>query len=142
MNIAAVRSALGLAPIDLPAVLGKTLTCSEYSPNSVTVPHFYPQEVELNYATERNTFGGQPVIQANCMVLTAEQSNDIGGQQLLDAYLSHPSATSIKAALEADQSLGGVCKSVFVHDIDGYRLYTIGQAVYFGARFRVQVLGG
>lgn len=142
MDLAAVRAALGAAPASVPAVLGKTLTTTGYTPNTVNVPHFYPMEATLGYHGPLNTFNGQPVFEIACMLLTAEQANDVGGQQLLDAYLAHPSATSVKAALEADQTLGGICRSVFVHDIDGYRLYTVGVAAYYGARFHVQILGG
>ncbi len=141
MNIASIRAALGNAPAAV--VVGPTqLVCSAYTPTSVAPPCFYPGEVQLGYATAHNTFGGQPVIEATCMLLVAPESQDQEGQALLDAYLSHPGATSIKAALEADQTLGGVCKSVFVHDVDGYRLYTVGTVAYYGARFRVLVLGG
>ena len=142
MDIAAVRAALGNAPANVPAVLGKTLTCTAYTPNSVTVPCFFPVEVEVKYHDPHNTFGGQPVLEVMCRLLTAEQANDIGGQQMLDAYLSHPSSTSVKAAIEADQTLGGTAKLAFVHDIDGYRLYTIGLNAYYGATFHVLVMGG
>lgn len=142
MDVALIRAALGNTPANVPAVLGKTITCTAYTPSSVTVPAFFPAECELHYADARGTFNGQPVIDAVCRILTAEQANDIGGQQMLDAYLSHPSSTSVKAAIEADQTLGGLCKSVFVHDIEGYRLYTVGLNAYYGANFRVQILGG
>jgi len=142
VDIAAVRAALGRAPATVPAVLGKQITCTAYTPNSVTVPCFFPAEVEVKYHDARNTFNGQPVIEAMCRLLTAEQANDVGGQQLLDAYLSHPSSTSVKAAIESDQTLGGAAKLVFVHDIDGYRLYTVGLNAYYGATFRVLVMTG
>jgi hypothetical protein len=141
VNIAAIRAALGNAPANV-AVGSAQLACTSYTPTSVMVPCFYPSEVQLGYATERNTFNGQPVIEATCMLLTAPESQDQEGQALLDAYLSHPGSTSIKAALEADPSLGGLCKLVFVHDVDGYRLYTVGTTAYYGARFRILVMGG
>ena len=142
MDVAAVRAALGRAPANLPAVLGKTLTCSAYLPNTVNVPHFYPADVTMGYHHPNNTFNGQPVLEVVCMLLTAEEGNDVGGQQLLDAYISHPASTSIKGALESDLTLGGISRSVFVHDVDGYRLYTVGLVPYYGVRFHVQVLGG
>ena len=141
MNIKAVRSALGLAPAAL--IVGTTqLNCSPYTPTAVSVPCFYPAEVELDYAHQNSTFNGEPVVEVTCYVLTASEAQDQEGQALLDAYLNHTGASSIKAALETDQTLGGICKSVFAHNVDGYRLYTVGTVAYYGARFRVQVLGG
>lgn len=143
MDLAAIRAGLANAVKQTPQVLGKSLTVTPYTPVSVNVPHFYPMEADIHYADVRNTFNRQPVFDINCLLLTAEQANDIGGQQLLDAYLSHPeSANSVKGQIEQDQTLGGLCKSVFVHDIDGYRLYTVGTQAYYGARFRIQILGG
>jgi len=142
MDVAAVRAAVGMAPASVPAVLGKKITCTAYTPNSVTVPHFFPAEVEVKYHDPRNTFSGQPVLELYGRLLTADETNDVGGQKLLDAYLSHPASTSVKAAIEADQSLGGAARSVFVHDVDGYRLYTVGTQAYYGVTFHIQVLGG
>lgn len=142
MDIVAVRAAIGAAPANVPAVLGKKLTCTAYTPNSVTVPAFFPADVEVKYHDPRNTFNGQPVLEVLARLLTADETNDVGGQQMLDYYLSHPASTSVKAAIEADQTLGGAAKSVFVHDLDAYRLYTIGTQAYYGVTFHIQVLGG
>jgi hypothetical protein len=141
VNIAGIRAALGNAPANV-AVGTTQLNCLPYTPTSVTVPCFYPGEAQLGYATERNTFNGIPVVEATCMLLAAPENEDQEGQALLDAYLSHPGSTSVKAAIEADQTLGGLCKLVFVHDVDGYRLYTVGTTAYYGARFRILVMGG
>ena len=141
MDIAEVRAALGVAPVSV--VVGSVqLNCTPYMPVAVSVPCFYPAEVELDYAHTNSTFNGEPVVEVTCMVLTAAESNDQTGQALLDAYLKTTGPSSIKAALESDQTLGGVCKSVFCHNVDGYRLYTVGLVAYYGARFRVSVLGG
>jgi len=139
MDIAAVRAALGMAPQNV-RVGNTQLNCTRHTPNSVTVPAWYPTTVALDYASDKGTFNGEPVIEANCLVLTAPEANPEEGQALLDAYLSD-GPTSIKAALEADLTLGGVCQTLHVHTIDGYQLYTVGLATYYGARFRVLILG-
>lgn len=141
MDVAGVRAALGMAPVSV--VVGNIqLNCTPYTPTSVSVPCFYPGEVDLDYASGKGTFNRQPVVEITCYLLVAPESNDQAGQALLDEYLTETGASSIKAALESDQTLGGVCKSVFAHNVDGYRLYTVGLVAYYGARFRVQVLGG
>lgn len=141
MNIAGIRAALGVAPED--CVVGTAqLNCTEYTPTSVSVPCFYPGEVELDYGHMNSTFNGEPVVEVTCYLLASTEANDQEGQALLDGFLTKSGAASVKAALESDQTLGGIAKSVFAHNVDGYRLYTVGSVAYYGARFRVQVLGG
>lgn len=146
VDIKAIRAALGNAPAAIvvtnAAGVDIKLDCGEYTPTIVDPPCFYPADVSLAYADARNTFNGLPVIEVTLMLLTAPIDMDQEGQALLDQYLSHPGSTSVKAAIEADQTLGGLVKAVFVHDIDSYRLYTVGDKPYYGARFRTLILGG
>src|SRR6266487_2233207 len=48
---------------------------------------------------------------------------DQGAQMLLDQYLEPSGATSIKQALEADTSLGGLVQTLHVTDASGEQVY-------------------
>lgn len=66
---------------------------------------------------------------------------DEGAQRVLDEMLESDGALSAKAALEADQSLGGLVSGVTVERTSGYRTYRLGatQAEALGAEWTVSV---
>lgn len=142
-TMAEIRAALGLAPksAGIP-----TLTCYTFTPDKVAEPCFYPGEVTISRRGEEShrTFGsraqgGQRGYEIQCTVLTS-RADDKAGQALLDRYLSEGDPWSLIDAIESDRTLGGLCNDLIVHDVDGYRLYTVGADQYFGARLRVLVL--
>jgi hypothetical protein len=49
--------------------------------------------------------------------------SDLGAQMLLDKYLSADGNTSIKAAIEADRTLGGIVQDLHVTDATGEQQY-------------------
>jgi hypothetical protein len=61
-------------------------------------------------------------------------------QDNLDAYLSPSGASSIKAAVEADERLGGIVSFARVTRADGYGTYEFNKVQYAGVRFRIEVL--
>ena len=60
-------------------------------------------------------------------------------QDALDPYLATSGPLSIKAAVEADVSLGGVASSVTVMGASGYGVYTVGNVDYVGVEFLVRI---
>lgn len=139
MDIKLIRQRLGASCDSLTPALSQTYG---YTPDSVSPPCFYPGEIDLTYAGDtRLTFNGLPVAEAVCYLLTS-RADDRRGQELLDTYLAPTGAASVRAAIESDRTLGGACKTLHVHHVDCYRLYTVGTSTYYGARFRVVILGG
>lgn len=61
------------------------------------------------------------------------------GQQVLDPYLSPTGTNSIKAAIEADPSLGGVVDSVRVTGWGAYGQYVFGDVTLLGAEINVEI---
>lgn len=67
-------------------------------------------------------------------------SMDIGSQVNLDAYRAGSGARSFKQALEADDTLGGVCDSLRVTSISRDTVYvTEGNPPALGCEFRVEI---
>lgn len=60
-------------------------------------------------------------------------------QEALDAYLEGSGATSVKAAIEGEKTLGGVCHFANVVGVRDYGLVTYGGQTYVGAEFIVEV---
>lgn len=63
------------------------------------------------------------------------------GQDQLDQYLAGSGAKSVKAAVEADLTLGGACHFAVVSGWEGYGEVEIGGVNYFGTTFTVEVTG-
>lgn len=60
-------------------------------------------------------------------------------QNALDAYLAPTGAKSVKAAIEADRTLGGYAQTSRVTDMTGIAPVTVGDASYITATFTVVV---
>jgi hypothetical protein len=60
-------------------------------------------------------------------------------QNRLDAYCSGSGASSIKAAVESDKTLGGKAFDCRVTDLRNYTQVTVGDANYLAAEFVCQV---
>jgi hypothetical protein len=61
-------------------------------------------------------------------------------QNRLDGFVNPSGATSIKAAIEADKSLGGVVFDSRVTEMTSYTVVQIGDIAYLSCEFRVTVL--
>lgn len=90
------------------------------------------------------TFGGAVTYQLE-VTLLLQLGKQETAQEQLDAYIATEGASSVKAAIEADQSLGGVADSVQVKGWRDYGSMVVGAAAdgrgpeYLGCRFDVEV---
>jgi hypothetical protein len=134
MDIAAIRAALAAAVGTISGI--QTFA---YVPDQVVAPAFAAGEVELDY---NRTFkgGGAGLTELLCKGrLYASRVDPAAGQVSLDSYLAPSGAASIKAAIEADLTLGGTCRTLLVERVHAYGQYTIGADEYYGAQFDVRV---
>ncbi|MET9301782.1 hypothetical protein ABZX66_20910 [Micromonospora aurantiaca] len=131
MNISAVRA--GIAT-NANAIQG--LNCYGYVPDSISEPAFYAAEVDVNYDT---SYGSLDELMVTCRVLVG-RADDAASQALLDDYLSRGDR-SLKAAIEADCTLGGACDDLRVQRVQGYRYYEHQNSKFIGAELVVQVIG-
>lgn len=130
LDVAAVRTALATA---LASVDG--LEVSAYVPDTVDPPWAYLVPGEGQYDLDMD--GGWRVDVAVRVVTS--RAEDRAGQATLDGLLDSTGAGSIKAALEADPTLGGLVDDLAVRGWSGYRLYEIAGTDYYGAELLVEV---
>lgn len=71
----------------------------------------------------------------------ASRASERTGQDKLDGYMAASGATSIKAAIEGDATLGGAAHSTVVKQARGYGVYNIGGVDYLGVEFVTEVIG-
>ncbi len=134
MDIAAVKAAAAAAV----EAHVEGLRCFAFVPDAISPPAFFVAEVEVEYDT---TFGrGMDTVYLTCRLLVSH-ATDRTGQEQLDGYLRGAGPLSVKQALEADPSLGGVCDAVRVQRASGYGLYEHSNSQYYGAEWRVLIIG-
>lgn len=61
-------------------------------------------------------------------------------QTTLDAYCNPSGASSIKAAIESDKTLGGKAFDLRVQEMRNYQSLAVGEVTYLAAEFVVQVI--
>ena len=101
-----VRAGIGTA---LDTIAG--LRCFDYVPDSLAPPAAVVEPLEIDYDESMNS--GTQFYRAFILVIVGRMS-DRSSQDRLDAYLTDTGATSVKAALEADRTLGGACATLQV----------------------------
>lgn len=66
-------------------------------------------------------------------------ASDRAGQELLFAFLDGSGAKSVKTAVEADPTLGGVAMYAEVAEAGGPRIASFGEIEYYNVQFRIVV---
>jgi len=108
-------------------------------PESIPVPCAIvgtPSEILFDATLARTN--DQATFPVRIMVARA---NDRSSQKALDVYLQSTGASSVKAVIEAESSLGGAANTVKVDRVSGIGVYTISGVDYLGAEFSVRVWG-
>lgn len=82
--------------------------------------------------------GGNPEVEVVVTVVVGRTS-DRAAQKSLYTYMSYSGSSSIRAAIEADRSLGGVCQTLLVERADNIRMLSQGDATYLAVDFTVRV---
>lgn len=110
----------------------------EYAPDAITPPVFFPTEVEIDFD---QTFGrGMDAFTVTCRLLVSK-ADDKAGQKTLRSYLIGSGPLSIKAALQADRTLGGACDALHVKSFRGYGEYEHNGQHFYGGEFSIYVIG-
>lgn len=128
MSIAAIRAGLADAISD---VFGGRV--SAYYPDEISPPMGIVDTYQLSFdlagarGSDDITFDVLAVVR---------RTSERAAQQALDAYVP-----LVKAAIEADKSLGGACDSLQCQAVNGYAPLTVGETTYLAATFAVRVIG-
>lgn len=110
---------------------------SAYMLSNPTPPtiHVYPTDVEYDLAMGRGLDKWKLTVQAFVGL-----STDIGAQAKLDEFLAPSGSQSVKAAIEADRTLGGSVADATAVSCTGYRVYVReGGGPVLGAEWLVEV---
>jgi hypothetical protein len=104
------------------------LRAHSYQPEQLNTPPFaYPELTQLEY---HKAFGGGDVVMTWQVHVVVGRYTDRTAFSLLDDFLSYSGTKSIRACLETDKTLGGVCQTLVLSS--GTDISSIGEA---GAEF-------
>lgn len=106
MTPTGVRTGLGTA---LDTIAG--LRVFDYVPDSLSPPAAVVEPLEVDY--DESMRRGTDFYRAFILVIVGRMS-DRSSQDRLDAYVAGSGVGSVKAALEADRTLGGACSTLQV----------------------------
>lgn len=109
-----------------------------FVPDQLPVPAAFvgpPDSVEFDLAFARGA--DRWLIPVRVAV---SRATDRRAQAALDAYLAGSGPSSIKAAIEADPTLGITAQTCRVQAVRGYGVFEHGGGQYLGAEFVVEVI--
>ncbi len=138
-SLASIRAGLAAnltANLDLGA--NSSVQVSAYALANPTGPYvqvFGPDEITFHRAMANGHAEWDIKIQAGVPLTT-----DRGSQELLDRMIESTGSASIRAAIEADKTLGGTVQDLIVRGVSGYGQYVTGQGDVLGCEFLVTVL--
>ena len=99
-------------------------------PVAVIVPVNVEYDTSFGRGTDTYTFS---------VLLIVGRMSERAAQTTLDAYINPTGATSIKAAINADPTLGGACQSARVTNMVNYGSLIVGDTEYLSADFQITI---
>lgn len=82
-----------------------------YQPEQLNPPLAFPTLTRVSY---HRAFGGGDVVMEWTLTVIVGRYTDRTAHSLLDSYLSFSGASSVRAAIEGDKTLGGVCSTLIL----------------------------
>lgn len=110
----------------------------DYQPDTGYVPFAFPALTTIEYHKAMN--GGMRIFTYNITIVTG-RVDERTGQDEMDAFASYDGAKSVRAALEADKTLGGVVDTLIVTSSANVNAMSQGENQYLTLDFTVTVYG-
>ena len=104
----------------------------DYLPDQINPPTAI---MTVDSVTYHRAFGmGDPVYQFTITVIVARASERVA-QQKLDAFLAYSGTQSVRAAVEADKSLGGAVQQAIIDRGGNVQALTVNEVAYVTVDF-------
>jgi hypothetical protein len=104
----------------------------DYLPDQINPP---TAVISIDSVTYHQAFaGGDPLYQFTITVIVARASERVA-QQKLDAFLAYSGTQSVRAAVEADKSLGGAVQQAIIDRGGNVQALTVNEVAYVTVDF-------
>ena len=114
------------------------LRTSTFQPEQLNPPFAFPT---LNRIEYHKAFGGGDVVMDWTVNVIVGRYVDRNAFATLDGFLSYSGATSIRAAIEGDKTLGGVCQTLVLPSGANITSLSSADAEFLQIQFQVTVHG-
>ena len=113
------------------------LRAFDYQPDQVNPPFAFPTLDEIRYHQTGFATGG--VVMDFTITVVVQRSVERVAQDALDKYMTWDGTQSIRAAIEADRTLGGVCEDLIVNSAGNFTNIDANDTLYLTVDFKVTV---
>lgn len=113
------------------------LRCFDLIPDQVTPPTAIVGQLDFTFDIDNAR--GLDLANVDVIVIV-QRFSERAGQNRLDSYLSGSGATSIKAAIEGDRTLGGACQTLRVTSAESGS-YESNSQIFLSYRYRITIYG-
>ena len=113
------------------------LRAFDHQPDQVNPPFAWPTLDEIRYHQTGMSSGG--VVMDFTITLVVQRVTERVAQDALDQYMSWSGVKSLRAAIEADRTLGGVCDDLIVGSAGNFTNIDANDTLYLTVDFKVTV---
>ena len=114
------------------------LRTSAYQPEQLNPPFAFPTLNSINY---HRAMGGGDVVMDWTVNVIVGRYVDRNSFAILDDFLSYSGAKSVRAAIEGDKTLGGVCQTLVLPSGANIMSLSSADAEFLQIQFQVTVHG-
>lgn len=113
------------------------LRAFDYQPDQVNPPFAWPTLDEIRFHQTGFATGG--VVMDFTITLVVHRQSERVAQDALDQYMSWDGVKSLRSAIEADRTLGGVCEDLIVTSAGNFTNIDANDTLYLTVDFKVTV---
>jgi len=113
------------------------LRAFDYQPEQVNPPFAWPTLDEIRF--HQTGMGSGGVVMDFTVTLVVQRTSERVAQDSLDQYMAWTGAKSLRAAIESDRTLGGVCDDLIVVSAGNFTNIDANDTLYLTVDFKVTV---
>ena len=113
------------------------LRAYDYQPDQVNPPFAFSTLDEIRYHQTGMSSGG--VVMDFTITVVVQRASERTAQDKIDQYTSWDGTQSVRAAIEADRTLGGVCSDLIVNSASNFTNIDANDTLYLTMDFKVTV---
>ncbi len=113
------------------------LRAYDYQPDQVNPPFAFSTLDEIRF--HQTGMGSGGVVMDFTITVVVYRQSERTAQDELDKYTAYSGAQSIRAAIEADRTLGGVCDDLIVNSSSNFTNIDANDTLYLTMDFKVTV---
>ena len=126
-----IKDALKVALETIPG-----LRAYDYQPDQVNPPFAFATLEEITY---HGAMGSGNVVNQFTVTVVVQRSSERAAQDKLDGFVAYDGAQSVRRAIEADRTLGGVVQDLICTSARNIQNFDANETTYLSVDFQVTV---